>query len=191
MNRDKLASTVLYLLRGCSAKLGLTSLLKMIYFADYRHFQEHLSPISGARYVAMERGPVVEDYWKVFEDLEGQGLVRTEDVPMAGHPGHPKKEFVALAEPDEDLFSETEIKVLDDVIHEYGWRTGTALSEITHREGGPWSFIWDAKRPNRPIPYVAFRWLANLPNEKDTEEAKVMIGSRDDVAKRIAELNAG
>ena len=70
MNRDKLASTVLYLLRGCSAKLGLTSLLKMIYFADYRHFQEHLSPISGARYVAMERGPVVEDYWKVFEDLE-------------------------------------------------------------------------------------------------------------------------
>ena len=115
MNCDKLASTVLYLLRGCSAKLGLTSLLKMIYFADYRHFQEHLSPISGARYVAMERGPVVEDYRKVIEDLERQGLVRTADVPMAGHPGHPKREFVALAEPNEDLFSETEIKVLDDL----------------------------------------------------------------------------
>ena len=93
-------------------------------------------------------------------------------MPMAGHPGHPKKEFVALAEPDEDLFSETEIKVLDDVIQEYGWRTGTALSEITHREGGPWSFIWDAKRPNRPIPIRCFQVLANLPNEKDTEEPR-------------------
>ena len=87
MNRDKLASTVLYLLRGCSAtKPGLTSLLKMIYLADYRHFQEHLSPITGAPYVAMERGPVVQDYWKVFDDLEEQGLLRTEDVPMADIP---------------------------------------------------------------------------------------------------------
>ena len=31
---------------------------------------------------------------------------------------------MALAEPDEDLFSETELEVLDGVIQKYGWRTG-------------------------------------------------------------------
>ena len=187
MDQNKLASTVLYLLKGCPVRPGLTSLLKMIYFADYWHFYRHLSSVTGSQYVAMDRGPVIDDYWQVFESLEKQGLLKTEEVPMAGHPGNPKKEFMALVEPDEDLFSETELEVLNQVISECGQMTGSTLSHKTHQEG-PWAFIWDAKEPSRQIPYIAFRWLANLPNERDIEEAKGIIG-REDMVNQVAELN--
>lgn len=188
LDEGKLFSTILYLLRRCgSVRPGLTSLLKMVYFADYWHYQKHLSSITGAQYVACERGPVIEDYWQVFESMEGQKLLAMRDVPMAGHPGHPKMEYLALVEPDKDLFSETELEVLNDVIHECGWDTGVSLSDRTHREG-PWSFIWDAKKPNRPIPYIAFRWLANLPDEGDVEAARAII-AQEDVASQITALN--
>ena len=187
MDQEKLTSAVLYLLKGCPVRPGLTSLLKMIYFADYWHFQRHLSSITGSQYVAMERGPVISDYWKVFEGLEKEGLLKTEDVRMAGHPHHPKKEFVALVEPDEDIFLETELEILNQVIAECGRMTGTALSQKTHQEG-PWPFIWDAKQPCRQIPYTAFRWLANLPDENDIEGAKGII-SQEDVANQLKELN--
>ncbi len=184
---DKLASVVLYLLRGCHTRPGLTSLLKMLYFADYWHYQRHLSPITGARYVAEERGPVIDEYWEVFKSLEADGLLEMRDIPMAGHPGHPKQEFFPVADPDEDLFSETELEALNDVVRECGGMTGRALSGRTHREG-PWSFIWDAKKPGRSIPYIAFRWLANLPDESDIQEAAELI-AQDDVAEQIVTLN--
>ena len=187
MDHDKLASTVLHLVRGCQVKPGLTRLLKMIYFADYRHFQKHLSPITGAPYVAMERGPVIDEYWDVFKDLEREGLVKVEEVPMAGHPGHRKQEFVALAEPNRGIFSETELEVLASVIRDYGGMSGAELSNETHQEG-PWSFIWDAKHPGRPIPYTAFRWIANLPDENDIASARAIIG-KEEVASQVVELN--
>src|SRR5260370_443646 len=105
---DKLANTVLYLLQRCApARPSLTSLLKMLYYADYEHYRKHLSPITGAQYVALERGPVLNHYKYVFEQLESQGVVEKFEAAVQGHPDKPKIEYVPKAEPDESLFLES------------------------------------------------------------------------------------
>src|SRR5690242_17166816 len=116
----KLANTVLYLLRGCPSRPGVTHLLKMLFFADYEHYRKHLTSITGADYVALERGPAINNYRDVFASFESDGLLKREYVPVQGQPKPNKEEYVASQEPDESLFSESEREILDAVIAQCG-----------------------------------------------------------------------
>lgn len=170
MKNDRLANAVVYLLRGCP-DAGLTKLLKLIYFADYHHYRDHLSTITGSDYVALERGPVMDNYKEKLESLEARGILSTREVKVFGHE-LPKKEYLPLMEPNTDLFSESELATLEEVVRKYGSLTGVALSNLTHEEALPWSFTWDADNPGRPIPLALFRWTDNLADEEDIREAQ-------------------
>lgn len=189
MNRLKFENAVLYLLRhSFPEQPGLTSLLKMLYFADHEHYRQFLSPITGARYVALERGPVVDGYKDLFEQMTNDGVLELFEATVLGRK-EKKQEYRPLAEPDVSVFSSTELKVLDSVARQYGSETGTALSEKTHLEG-PWSLVWDPKEPGLEIPYLLFRWVDNLPDETDLEYARNEIASRPEVLETIEELQS-
>jgi len=160
----------------------------MVWYGDYWHYRRHLRRITEADYVALARGPVIDDYENILSAFVTEGLLRREEVPVQGHPENPKIEYVPLMEPDESLFLETEIEVLNQVIRECGDKTGTQLTERTHREG-PWVFTWSANRPGQRISDVALRWLDNLPSESDLLEAKKAV-SRAEVAEQIKALTA-
>jgi uncharacterized phage-associated protein len=187
LDQQKLANTVLYLLRGCGTqKPSSTALLKMLWFADSSHYRKHLRPITGGQYVALERGPVLDGYQKVFGDLETGGVVTKSEVPVYG--GKPKVEYAPQEEPNDDLFSESEREILDEVISHCVGKSGNELSELTHRDGAPWIFAWSASQPGRPIPYGLVRWMDNLPGEADLVVARGAIG-RPAVAAAIKSLN--
>src|SRR5262245_43662639 len=139
LNYEKFANTVLYLLeRSAPARPSLTSLLKMLWYADYWHYRKHLQPITGAQYVALERGPVPDDYKQILDRLASEDLIERREVQVFGKP-HPKQEFVPRAEPDEASFKETELHILEEVIRHCAGKSGTDLSNETHRDG-PWPF---------------------------------------------------
>ena len=187
MDQTKFENTVLYLLRRCFPEQpGLTVLLKMLYFEDYEHYRHHLSPITGADYVALERGPVVDGYKALFDEMTEKGLVTLFEATNVGHQDK-TWEYRPVGDPDLSLFSSTELDVLDLVAAHHGSETGVALSEKTHLEG-PWSLVWDARDQGRPIPYPLFRWLDNLPDESDLLEAKGQIESRPEVLDNIKAL---
>lgn len=170
LDEDKLAATILYLLRDCApSRPSITSLTKMVWLADYNHYRKHLSTITGGKYVALERGPVLDDYKAHLESFEENGILRKQEVDVQ----HEKKkiEYLPTIEPDEDLFTETELDILGEVVRECGSLGGAALTAKTHREG-PWHLFWEAEDPGRRIPYPAFRWLDNLPDDDDLEEAR-------------------
>ena len=149
---EKLTNTVLYLLRGCApARPGTTSLLKLIWYADYEHYRKHLAPITGAEYVALERGPVLKEYKRVLDELVKQEAVQRIKMPVQGHPDQPKIEYEPKKLPDETVFLETELEVLDEVIATCGGKSGHELSERTHREG-PWAFAWNPQRSRSTDP---------------------------------------
>jgi len=187
--REKLSNTILYLLRGCHpGHPSLSSLLKMVWFADYWHYREHLSTITGADYVALPRGPVVDGYKELLDSLEATGVLSRKDAPVYGHPEQPKQEYFPMKGPDESLFLQTELEVLDTVIERCGHKTGADLSALTHRDG-PWQFVWSANNPGRRIPRIAFRWLDNLPDEKDLAVARNLV-AEPSVMKLVGTLNA-
>lgn len=174
MKNDRLANTVLYLLRGCR-DAGLTKLLKLIYHADYHHYRDHLTTITGASYVALERGPVVDGYKDELELLERRGFVTVRNVPIFGH-DKAKKEYLPLGEPDPQAFSQAERETLDDVLLRYGTKTGVELSALTHEELRPWELVWDPASPGRPIPYALWRWLDNFVTPREVDVARERSG---------------
>lgn len=187
LNEDKLVATVLYLLRGCApARPGVTSLLKMLWYADYEHYRQHLSTITGATYVALPNGPVLDNYKEILNELEASGLIERNQVEVPGCE-YPKEEHLAIAEPDIGVLSNSDREILDTVIERHGDSGGRTLIERTHREG-PWQLIYDAAEPGRPIPRIAYRWLDNLPDEEDLERAHDAL-SREDVREHVARLN--
>ncbi len=191
MDTNKLANTVLYLLRGCgTARPSLRSLLKMIWFADYRHYRKHLRPITGGRYVALERGPVLDKYVTLFRTFEQEGIWKKTTVAIHGGGAKklkPKVEYVPKQEPNDAAFLPSEREVLDEVIGHCSGQSAAALSELSHRDA-PWIFAWNANDPGRPIPYPLMRWMDNLPEEADLAVAKKAI-SRPHVAAEIKALN--
>jgi uncharacterized phage-associated protein len=186
LNQRKFAHTVLYLLRGCPRPPGLTHLLKMIYYSDIGHYRRYLRPITGGRYVALERGPVLDGYQVHLENLERAGILERKEVPVEGKP-KPKTEYEGLREPNEAVFSVSELEVLDEVIAACGGSNGAALSRRTHGDG-PWSLAWNPLKPGQPLPYMIFRWLDNLADEDEREQAKRVIFDRG-LDKQVAELN--
>jgi len=186
VNQAKFDNAVLYLLRGLRSKPGQTQLVKLLYFADRQHYRQFLSPITGGRYVALQKGPVIDDYKQLFADLVERNVVDIEQVDL-GSP-LPKSEYSPRQDVDLAVLSDSERMVLDQVIAVYGDETGTALSQITHRDG-PWLFAWDPNREGVPIPYILFRWLDNMPDDEDLVLAKE--GLKSPVLKRrISELNS-
>ncbi len=183
----KLTNAVLFLLRGCGVtRPGVTTLLKMLFYADYWHYREHLRPITGAQYLAMERGPVLDGYKQLFGDMQDANLIAIEEVPIEGKPD-PKQEFHAKAEWDEDIFTSSEVATLERVVEQCAHLTGRDLSERTHHEPA-WILAWD-KAPKTRIPYSTFRWFDNLPSEDQLKRAAARLHQRG-LAKRVRELNA-
>jgi uncharacterized phage-associated protein len=187
MKNDRLANVVLYLLRG-APKPGLVKLLKLIYFADFLHYRTHLVSLTGAKYVALTRGPVLDRYEDEFASLEQRGFICVKDVPVVGHE-KPKQEYMPIGEPNESAFSAPERATLDEVLLRYGNKSGYELSEMTHEELAPWKLVYDQKVQGKPIPYTLFRWLENYADDRDVAMAKERAG-RPEVVKALAEADA-
>lgn len=187
MDRVKFENTVLYLLGSCSpTRPSLTSLLKMIYLSDYEHYRQFLSPITDTQYVALERGPVVDGYKEIFEQMVSDEVLTLHKASILGRKDE-KLEYLPAMEPDVSVFSPTELGVLDSVVRKNGTKTGAYLSEKTHLEG-PWEYVWDWRNQGHPIPYLLFRWVDNLPTDDDLERAAEHVAANQEIQVRIEEL---
>jgi uncharacterized phage-associated protein len=187
----KTANTVLYLLERCrDARPGVTHLLKMMWYADYWHYQRELRFVTGGDYIAAERGPVFVGYEPLFQQMEADGALEKHEVPVFGV-SRMKVEYEPLMEADESVFTESELRVLACVVDECGEETGNSLSNRTHSEG-PWPMIWDAESPAKRIPRIALRWIENLPIDNDIVKAKAKEAlARPNVERHVAELLGG
>lgn len=182
----KFANTVLYLLERCGDRPGIMALVKMVWYADWWHYRKALRTITGGEYLALDHGPVIEDYTALFDRLVGEKAVQRTEVPVFGRP-NPKQEFHALMSPDPTIFTDSEINVLDEVIAHCAGHSGSTLSMRTHLEG-PWTFVYPVA-PRQRIPRALFRWLDNRPSDQDVEQAKRQL-HRADVAQALKAAQA-
>ena len=185
----KLENTVLYLLkRSHTQRPALTVLLKMLWYVDLSHYREQLTSVTGARYVAMPRGPVLEGYKALFIHMEKTGKLTQVKEANAKFPDTPTQFYSAALPPDVSVFSETEIDAMEKVIAECAHQSGTALSDMTHESREPWTLVWDASAKSaKRIPEVVWRWSENLPDASDLALAREDV-RRPHVMKALKEL---
>lgn len=166
LNNEKLEQALLFFLhRANNDFLGKTKLMKLLYFADFDHYEEFGAPITGARYRKLDNGPVPDEGMAAIDELHRKGRVVRTDVPKAGYIQHhyePEDEF------DRSVFSESELAVLESVAARWREHTTQAIVAATHGEAP-----WIAAEKNEEIPYYLAHYRNNFgAMELDEDEAE-------------------
>lgn len=110
-----------------------TKLLKLLYLMEERSALRYHQPFLGLSYEVWQAGPVAKD---VYIDISDGGVMLAPYIKIVNDDD---AQYVVAAKPfDEDDFSANEIRLMDEVLAEYGEKTAKELVAITHRKGSLW-----------------------------------------------------
>ena len=102
-------------------------LQKMLYFAQCWHLVRHGEPLFDNKIEAWKHGPVVPEAYQHYKHNGWN--------PILSQPVH------------YEAFTADELETILDVFHYYGRFSASGLRELSHKEGTPWSQVYqeDAK----------------------------------------------
>ncbi len=133
---EKFLNAAVFFARNTDPKIfGVTKLMKLLFFSDFLHYERYGRPIVGDQYYHLPEGPVPTtsyDLWKGAMRGEKTGLegyIKIIEEPVSDH-----KIFriEALRDFDENVFSDSDLEVMQEVAKEFFDVTGTSLAEKTH-----------------------------------------------------------
>lgn len=113
---------------------------KLLYYADKKHLLAYGRPILGDTYYCLDHGPVPSASVNLLNEAEQQTTSQRHELDSKIHnyvdvdTSKTYPIFTKKREPDLDVFSDSEIAVLNDVIQEHGARSGWELRNLTHTE---------------------------------------------------------
>lgn len=130
---EKLKNMILYLVKRLGGVLQ-TKLNKLLWYCDFLHFKETSISITGAQYVRFPYGPVPNKYDFITDMMCEEKLLDETEVIFNAKRGVIGEQFTALAEPQEGIFSEQEIKVMNFVADKFRRYTATRIKDMSHQE---------------------------------------------------------
>lgn len=111
-----------------------TKMNKLLFYADFLMFKQSCFSISGVRYRAIDMGPVPNNFQSIFEYLANNEYI---DIFYTQFPqGYTGEQFKARKERpfNQELFSETEMTVLNKVAEVFKSSTTNDIIETSHLE---------------------------------------------------------
>jgi putative zinc finger/helix-turn-helix YgiT family protein len=128
-----------------------TKLNKLLFYADFLHYKQHATSISGSSYLAFQYGPVPRHYERIKADLiEGEDLAM-EEVDFGEFAG---ERLSAAREPDLSTLSKSEVATLESVARELGALSSKQLAGRSHAE--------KAFQETLPKEMISYRWAEEL-----------------------------
>ncbi|PIQ44748.1 MAG: hypothetical protein COW04_11385 [Deltaproteobacteria bacterium CG12_big_fil_rev_8_21_14_0_65_43_10] len=129
---DKLINCILYF---CKDGLLKTVINKHLFYADFKHFKEYQTSITGARYVHLTYGPVPMNYDIYLATLVNEREIDVNEVFYEGK-DFVGEEYKAIEAPILTLFSDSELKILATVKEHFKGYSAKAISDFSHEEKG-------------------------------------------------------
>lgn len=130
--KQKLGNTIVYI--ACKkSNLNKTQLLILLYLMEERMALKYHIPFIGIPFEVWQTGPVAKD---VFIDLSDSPYLLKNFVKTDFKDGGTFIE--AIADFDDNEFSECEIEMMDEILAKYGNMTASDLVSETHKEGTLW-----------------------------------------------------
>ena len=156
---EKLKNIIIYF-KVHTEHLGVTKLNKLLFFADFLHYQETGRSITGQDYFAWEFGPVPVKVYKEITGNEDCGLGLSECFSIEEHNRFKQLCLKSGAEFDEDVFTDRELKILADVSTSFADTDAESIVEISHHDNMPWSITIKERGLNKKIDYdLVFRGI--------------------------------
>ena len=158
-NIEKFKQMYLYILSKFK-KNGIpkTKLAKLLYFADFRHFYDHLESMSGVLYRCKDYGPLADPFLELTEDMSESGEIIIECLSGGANMISIKS---ASLNNNYNLLSKEEIKEIDNICDKWKNIDTKQIVNYTHQQKP-----WMACRNNEIIPYELI--LQEDPDHVDT-----------------------
>lgn len=129
---NKIGNTIIYLSKKIP-QLSKTKLLKLLYILDELSIKKSGIPFLNLKYKVWKFGPVSEE---LFIDLSSEPRLLKDYILRNSDEGI--NSVVAIAEFNDDEFSENDIDLMNFVINEFGDKSARDLIGYTHRINSPW-----------------------------------------------------
>lgn len=164
---DRFKELVHYICWSCNnepEKLGAIKLNKILWYTDAISYLHNGQSITGHTYVKRPRGPVPARILNTLDELKAENKVSVTDINFYGRM---KKNYSAHQEPKHKIFEESELRLVDNLIHTIcDHHTADSISESTH------NIIWDAAEEGEEIPlYAVFASKPGSVTEQDMQWA--------------------
>jgi hypothetical protein len=167
-DRAKFKALVHYICWACRSdpsKLGSVKLNNTLWVADFSSYYQRGEPITGARYVKRQFGPVPSSILSAVAELQAEGLITARDVVF---PSYTQKEFKALSAPDTEIFTGEELRIADEAIRLVcDTHTARSISDHSH------DHIWRAAEIGEEIPYFTIFATPGEIREDEREWARI------------------
>ncbi len=124
--------------------LGATKLNKILWYSELNSFLSLGKPITGAKFVKRQFGPVAKATLPVLENLRSEGAIVIIDTEYFGKP---KKEYISLRKPDLSAFTADEVSIVAEVTKIICEKhTASSISAASHDD------IWQMAEIGEEIP---------------------------------------
>jgi hypothetical protein len=154
---------------GDPSSLGAVKLNKILWLADFNAYYSLGEPITGARYVKRQYGPVPHQIVAVLQELQNDGAIEVMDVT---HFGKRKKQYRVKSIPSVGIFSEQEKEIIDKTIKFVCDRhTAASISEASH------DHVWKVAEDGEEIPYYTVFSIPGKITEDELEWARMQLES--------------
>jgi hypothetical protein len=110
-----------------------TKLNKLLFYTDFLHFKRTCFSVSGLTYHAIQKGPVPKNYDWLFDKALEKKLVTVQLQDFGEYIG---EQFVPTGDVPfaKDLFTESELKALDEVAAHFEKATVNTIVKKSHEE---------------------------------------------------------
>lgn len=131
----KFAEMVLFFF-GPLRQLGTVKLWKLMFYADFWHYRLTGKGMSGFNYQALPHGPVPRHYeMHIGTMVEEQLLKRVVDSTRVRTDGNgPVIWYAPARSAQTDVFSPSEMAVLQEVLQKLGYKKRTEVEDLSHEE---------------------------------------------------------
>jgi len=129
----KVNNVVLYFAE--KAKPFKTKMNKLLFNADFSHFKKTGFSITGLRYQAIQKGPVPKNYDWIFDNTMEKKFVK---IKLHDYGNYMGEQILPTGEKifEEELFSLSELKALQDVADTFKKSTVNEMVNKSHEEKG-------------------------------------------------------
>lgn len=136
---EKFMNVLVYFAKSLSP--SKVSLNKLFFYADFTHFQNYGISITGAKYRAIDFGPVPKTYGDLLNFARRQNFV---DVKTEWKGDFLAEIFEAKKDFNASLFLEEELQILENVKEKFKNFSAKKITEYSHQESA-WIINKDAK----------------------------------------------
>jgi uncharacterized phage-associated protein len=154
-SKEKRINAILFFCKN-TKYLSLTKLCKLLYFLDFIHFKEVGRPVTDLEYFAWDLGPVpTKLYFEVKSKKAPKEILQCIREEKDADTGREKGTFFRSSQnPKLDVFSERELRILENVSYIYNEANADDMIEITHLKNQPWDITIKSKGEKAKIDFI-------------------------------------